>query len=141
MGPSGRRPSHPSAGGQITPTSGLVNRRASHLLRSLVPLPQSCEGPSGCNGAAGLGLQCEGAPPQCNGGLFAQGLADPQGPRGGRQLACPPLASGGLALEGVTCGEAGLPTGGPEFSRIAHPPTFAVETYQRALVSDCGREN
>ena len=107
MGPGGRRPSHPSAGGQMTPASGLMNRRASHLLRSLVALLQSCEGPSGCNGAAGLGLRCEGAPPQCDGGLFARGLADPQGPKGGRQLACPPLAGGGLALGGLLVGSVG----------------------------------
>ena len=43
-------------------------------------------------------------PPQCNGGLFARRLVDP---KGGCQLVCPPLASGGLALGEVTCGECG----------------------------------
>ena len=105
MGPGGRHPSHPSAENQITPTSGLVNRQANHLLQNLVPLPQSCEGPSECNEATRLGLQCEGMPPQCSGGLFTQRLADPQSPKDGCQLACPPLTSGGLALEGVTCRE------------------------------------
>ena len=42
---------------------------------------------------------------QCNGGLSTQRLADPQSPKDGRQLACPPLTSGGLALEEVTCRE------------------------------------
>ena len=46
-------------------------------------------------------------PPQCNGGLFTQRLADPQSPKDGRQLACPPLTSGGLALEEVICRECG----------------------------------
>ena len=91
MGPGSRRPSHPSAKNQITPTSGLVNRQANHLLLNLVPLPQSCEGPSECNEATRLGLQCEGTPLQCNGGLFGWRLADPQSPKDGRQLACPPL--------------------------------------------------
>ena len=100
MGPGGRRPSHPSAKNQITPTSGLVSRQANHLLQNLVPLPQSCEGPSECNEATRLGLRCEGTPPQCNGGLFTWRLVDPQSPKDGRQLACPPLTSGGLALEG-----------------------------------------
>ena len=99
MGPGGRRPSHLSAEDQIAPTSGLVNRRASHLLQNLVALSQSCEGPSKCNEATWLCLLWEGMPPQCNGGLFTQKLADPQGPKGGRQLACPPLTSGGLVLE------------------------------------------
>ena len=99
MGPGGRRPSHPLAQSQITPTSRLVNRRANHLLQSLVPLPQSCESPSGCNEATRLGLRCGGTPLQCNGGLFTQRLVDFQSPIDGRQLACPPLTSGGLALE------------------------------------------
>ena len=59
--------------------------------QNLVPLPQSCEGPSECNEATRLGLQCEGTPPQCNGSLFTRRLADPQSPKDGRQLACPPL--------------------------------------------------
>ena len=104
MGPGGRRSSHLSARGQITPTSGLVNRWASHLLQNLVPLPQSCEGPSGCNEATGLGLRCGGAPSQCSGGLFTGGLVDSQGPKDGHQLACPPLAGGGLALGGSLVG-------------------------------------
>ena len=107
MGPGGHHPSHPSAKNQITPTSGLVNRQANHLLQNLVAIPQSCEGPSECNEATRLGLQCEGMPPQCNGGLFTRRLADPQGPRDGCQLACPPLTSGGLALGEVTCWECG----------------------------------
>ena len=107
MGPGGRRPSHPSAKNQITPTSGLVNRQANHLLQNLVSLPQSCEGSSECNEATRLGLQCEGTPPQCNGSLFTRRLADPQSPKDGRQLTCPHLTSGGLALEGVTCWECG----------------------------------
>ena len=45
--------------------------------------------------------------PQCNGGLFTWRLVDPQSPKDGRQLACPPLTSGGLALEGVICRECG----------------------------------
>ena len=57
--------------------------------------------------ATRLGLGCKGTPPQCNGGLFNRRLADPQGPKDGRQLACHPLTSGGLALEGVTCRECG----------------------------------
>ena len=107
MGPGGCHPSHLSAKSQITPTSGLMNRQANHLLQNLVPFPQSCEGPSECNEATRLGLRCEGTLPQCNGGLFAQRLVDPQGPKDGHQLACPPLTSGGLALEGVTCRECG----------------------------------
>ena len=107
MGPGGCRPSHPSAKNQITPTSRLVNRQANHLLQNLVPLPQSCEGPSECNEATRLGLPYEGMPPQCNEGLFTGRLADPQSLKDGRQLACPPLTSGGLALEGVTCRECG----------------------------------
>ena len=91
MGPGGRRPGHPSAKNQITPTSRLVNRQANHLLQNLVPLPQSCEGPSECNEATRLGLQWEGTLPQCNGGLFTRRLVDPQSPKDGRQLACPPL--------------------------------------------------
>ena len=107
MGPGGRRPSHPSAKNQITSTSGLVNRQANHLLQNLVPLPQSCEGPSECNEATRLGLRCEGTPPQCNGGLFTRRLVDPQSPKDGSQLACPQLTGGGLALGGVTCRECG----------------------------------
>ena len=78
MGPGGRRPSHPSAKNQITPTSGLVNRQANHLVQNLVALPQSCEGPSECNEATRLGLQCEGTPPQCNGGFFTRRLVESQ---------------------------------------------------------------
>ena len=107
MDPGGCRPSHPSAQNQITPTSGLVNRQPNHLLQNLLPLPQSREGPSECNEATRLGLQCEGTPPQCNGGLFTWRLAGPQSPKDGRQMACPPLTSGGLALKGVTCRECG----------------------------------
>ena len=97
MGPGGRRPSHPSAEDQIAPTSGLMNRRANHLLQSLVALPQSCEGPSKCSEATRLGLLWEGMPPQCNGGLLTLRLAVPRSPKDERQLACPPLISGGLA--------------------------------------------
>ena len=107
MGPGGRHPSHPLAKNQITPSSGLVNRQANHLLQILVALPQSCEGPSECNEATRLGLRCKGMPPQCDGGLFTRRLVDPQSPKDGHQLACPPLTSGGLALEGVTCRECG----------------------------------
>ena len=75
MGPGGRRPSRPSAEGQMAPTSGLMNRRASHLLQNLVSLPRLCEGPSGCNGAARLGLQSEDRAPTMQWGLVCPGTS------------------------------------------------------------------
>ena len=91
MGPGGRRPNHLSTEGQMVPTSELMNPQASRLLQNLVALPQSCEGPSGCNEATRLGLQWEACLPQCNRGLFAWRLGGPQGPKDGSQLACPPF--------------------------------------------------
>ena len=45
----------------------------------------------GCNEATGLSLQQEGMPLSGIGGLLAWGLADPQDPGDGCQLACPPF--------------------------------------------------
>ena len=101
MGPGESRPSHPSAEGQMAPASGLMNRRANHLLQSLVALPQPCGGPSGCNEAAGLGLLWEGM----QWGLVCPETGGPPGFQGWAPIGLPSLggwgsSSGGGSLVG-----------------------------------------
>ena len=91
MGPGGCRPSHSSAEDQITPTPGLMNRRASHLLQNLFPSHTRVRDPLSAMKLPGWASSAKTQPPQCNGGLFTRRLADPQSPKDGRQLACPPF--------------------------------------------------
>ena len=106
MDPGGRRPSHPWDQNQITPNPGS-HVRPGHLPPNLIALPQSCEGPSVCNEATGLGLRCEGTPPQCNGGLFTRGVPCPGNPGNWAPFGLPSLRGKDQLQIGVTCRECG----------------------------------
>ena len=103
MGLDGRRPSHLSAEGQITPTSRLVNRLASHLLQSLVSLPR----PSKCDEATRLGLLREDTAPSVQWRLVCPGTSWPPGSQRWVPIGLPSLRGEVSLWMGVTCGEWG----------------------------------